>query len=113
METPLPEKLQLLMNWSEADDIIARSNFSLYYFNGSSLDSYEEGAPFYMLLTMCILYAVILLCGVVGNVSTCIVIARNKHMHTATNYYLFSLAVSDMMLLLAGLPQEIMHTPFK
>nr|BAO01085.1 neuropeptide GPCR A35 [Nilaparvata lugens] len=113
MDTRLPEKLQLLMNWSEADDIIARSNISLYYFNGSALDNYEEGAPFYMLLTMCILYAVILLCGVVGNVSTCIVIARNKHMHTATNYYLFSLAVSDMILLLAGLPQEIMHTLFK
>lgn len=28
-------------------------------------------------------------------------------MHTATNYYLFSLAVSDLLLLLSGLPQEI------
>ncbi|XP_077291954.1 pyrokinin-1 receptor-like [Arctopsyche grandis] len=28
-------------------------------------------------------------------------------MHTATNYYLFSLAISDLLLLITGLPQEI------
>jgi hypothetical protein len=52
---------------------------------------------------------VILLTGVVGNVSTCVVIARNKHMHTATNYYLFSLAISDLLLLVSGLPQEMYY----
>jgi len=35
--------------------------------------------------------------GVIGNVTTCVVIARNSYMHTATNYYLFSLAISDML----------------
>lgn len=34
-------------------------------------------------------------------------IARNKCMHTATNYYLFSLAVSDLLLLVSGLPPEV------
>ncbi|RZF47220.1 hypothetical protein LSTR_LSTR004929 [Laodelphax striatellus] len=61
---------------------------------------------------MTTLYVTILVCGVVGNVSTCVVIARNKHMHTATNYYLFSLAISDLLLLLAGLPTEIYHLWF-
>ncbi|KAH9392547.1 G-protein coupled receptor, partial [Tyrophagus putrescentiae] len=42
-----------------------------------------------------------------GNICTCIVIARNKYMHTATNYYLFSLAVSDLLLLVLGIPQEL------
>lgn len=28
-------------------------------------------------------------------------------MHTATNYYLFSLAVSDLLLLVLGIPQEL------
>jgi hypothetical protein len=56
-----------------------------------------------------VLYVVILLTGLVGNVSTCVVIARNKHMHTATNYYLFSLAVSDLLLLVSGLPQEMYY----
>lgn len=52
-------------------------------------------------------YIVIFVTGTVGNISTCIVISRNKAMHTATNYYLFSLAISDLVLLVSGLPQEI------
>jgi len=47
-------------------------------------------------------YSVIFLTGIAGNVCTCIVIVRNKRMHTATNYYLFSLAVSDLLTLVLG-----------
>uniref|UniRef100_A0A914X0Q1 G-protein coupled receptors family 1 profile domain-containing protein n=1 Tax=Plectus sambesii TaxID=2011161 RepID=A0A914X0Q1_9BILA len=54
-----------------------------------------------------ILYAIILFLGIVGNVCTCIVIIRNTSMHTATNYYLFSLAVSDLLMLVLGLPMEL------
>ncbi|XP_022239323.1 pyrokinin-1 receptor-like, partial [Limulus polyphemus] len=60
-----------------------------------------------MVIPMTAIYSVILLTGVIGNIFTCVVIARNKYMHTATNYYLFSLAVSDVLLLVLGLPQEI------
>lgn len=60
-----------------------------------------------LLLPISVVYAVIFFTGVVGNVSTCIVIARNKSMHTATNFYLFSLAISDLLLLVSGLPQEM------
>ncbi len=38
--------------------------------------------------------------------STCIVIAKNKYMQTATNYYLFNLAMADLLLLVLGLPLE-------
>ena len=47
-------------------------------------------------------YCVIFLTGIAGNVCTCIVIVRNKRMHTATNYYLFSLAISDLLTLVLG-----------
>ena len=47
-------------------------------------------------------YGLIFLTGVVGNVSTCIVIIKNNYMHTATNYYLFSLAISDVLTLILG-----------
>ena len=47
-------------------------------------------------------YALIFVTGISGNVCTCVVIARNQYMHTATNYYLFSLAVSDMLTLVFG-----------
>ncbi|XP_028128599.2 pyrokinin-1 receptor-like isoform X2 [Diabrotica virgifera virgifera] len=61
----------------------------------------------YVVIPLTVLYIIIFLTGSTGNVSTCIVIAKNKSMHTATNYYLFSLAVSDQLLLLTGVPQEI------
>uniref|UniRef100_A0A182SZK4 G-protein coupled receptors family 1 profile domain-containing protein n=1 Tax=Anopheles maculatus TaxID=74869 RepID=A0A182SZK4_9DIPT len=63
--------------------------------------------PLYVVIPITVIYLLIFLTGVVGNISTCIVIARNRSMHTATNYYLFSLAVSDFLLLVSGVPQEI------
>ncbi|XP_012533240.1 pyrokinin-1 receptor isoform X2 [Monomorium pharaonis] len=65
--------------------------------------------PLYIVLPITVIYAVIFFTGVIGNISTCVVIARNKSMHTATNYYLFSLAVSDLLLLVFGLPPEMYY----
>jgi len=62
--------------------------------------------PLNIVVPLTVVYTIIFITGVVGNVSTCVVIARNKHMHTATNYYLFSLAISDILLLVSGLPAE-------
>ncbi|CCD67735.1 Neuromedin U receptor homolog nmur-2 [Caenorhabditis elegans] len=53
-----------------------------------------------------IIYGTIFLLGLFGNICTCIVIAANKSMHNPTNYYLFSLAVSDIIALILGLPME-------
>lgn len=58
--------------------------------------------PLAVVLPITIIYVTIFVSGVVGNVAVCVVIARNKSMRTATNYYLFSLAVSDLTLLLLG-----------
>ena len=55
-----------------------------------------------ILIMLTVIYVIIFITGVLGNVVTCIVIARNKGMHTAVNYYLFSLAVSDLLLLISG-----------
>lgn len=69
-------------------------------------DTIASQDPLSMKISMTILYTVILVTGVFGNICTCIVIARNRYMRTATNYYLFSLSVSDLLLLLLGLPQD-------
>ncbi|XP_025199720.1 pyrokinin-1 receptor-like isoform X1 [Melanaphis sacchari] len=63
--------------------------------------------PLYIVVPMTIMYSVIFVTGVIGNTITCMVIAKHKYMHTATNYYLFSLAMSDLILLVSGLPQEM------
>ena len=62
----------------------------------------QQQLPMSALITLTVFYAIIFVAGVLGNLITCIVISRNKFMHTATNFYLFNLAVSDLMLLLSG-----------
>ena len=48
------------------------------------------------------LYILIFFTGIVGNSSTCIVIYKNRYMHTAMNFYLLSLAISDMLTRIFG-----------
>lgn len=60
-------------------------------------------------IPLTVIFGLLLLTGCIGNLCTAIVIVRpkNKYMHTATNYYLFSLAMSDFLFLILGLPQEM------
>jgi hypothetical protein len=58
--------------------------------------------PMFILAPITVVYVLLFVSGVVGNVSTCIVIIRIPSMHTATNCYLFSLAVSDLTFLIFG-----------
>lgn len=61
----------------------------------------------FVVIPITTIYSLIFVTGILGNVFTCLVIVRNKSMHTATNYYLFSLAISDLLLLVSGMPQEM------
>ncbi|XP_072496598.1 neuromedin-U receptor 1 [Notamacropus eugenii] len=56
---------------------------------------------------VCATYLLIFAVGAAGNALTCLVILRHPAMRTPTNYYLFSLAVSDLLVLLLGLPLEL------
>lgn len=62
-------------------------------------------------IALTIVYLIIFLIGVIGNVCNCLVIAdgRNRDMKTPTNYYLFSLSVSDLLLLIFGLPHDLIN----
>jgi len=63
--------------------------------------------PLSVVIPITVIYGLIFLTGLLGNVVTCVVIVRSRYLHTTTNYYLFSLAVSDLVLLLSGLPPEM------
>lgn len=58
-------------------------------------------------LPVCVTYLAIFLVGVLGNSLTCAVILRYRVMQTPTNFYLLSLAVSDLLVLLLGMPLEL------
>ena len=61
----------------------------------------------FRIVPVTIIYSLIFVSGLIGNVSTCIVIAKNRYMQTATNCYLFNLAIADLLVLILGLPQEL------
>lgn len=80
----------------------------IYYVNNGNVnhniptESDDVRDSLWIVIPISIIYSTIFVIGVLGNVITCIVISKNKSMHTATNYYLFSLAISDLLLLLTG-----------
>lgn len=79
------------------------TNTSTFDVEGFLVESFgERRKDLASVITLTIVYSVIFLTGVIGNMSTCIVITKNSYLHSATNYYLFSLAVSDMLTLLLG-----------
>nr|AEX15648.1 pheromone biosynthesis activating neuropeptide receptor isoform A [Mythimna separata] len=69
--------------------------------------AYDEQYALDLVVPLTVTYVIIFVAGILGNTSTCVVIARNRSMHTATNFYLFSLAISDLILLVCGLPFEV------
>ncbi|XP_053659382.1 pyrokinin-1 receptor-like [Anopheles marshallii] len=83
--------------------------------NGSANGTipFEIRDALWIVIPISIIYSTIFVIGMLGNIITCIVISRNKSMHTATNYYLFSLAISDLLLLITGVPQDIYHTWYR
>ncbi|KAL0273141.1 UNVERIFIED_CONTAM: hypothetical protein PYX00_005885 [Menopon gallinae] len=58
--------------------------------------------PLASLVPLTVIFSLLFITGVLGNISVCAVIIRNPSMHTATNYYLFNLAISDLNLLILG-----------
>ncbi|KAI8118701.1 Neuropeptides capa receptor [Lucilia cuprina] len=79
----------------------SRSDYMLFILGPQTM-------PLFKSLSTTILYGGILITGLFGNVLVCIVIYKHSNMHTATNFYLFSLAVSDLIYLIFGLPMEVL-----
>lgn len=105
-KTPLTREFTHFNNQESSDD--ANSTFN----DTDKIGALErllgpQKKPISFVICMGTVYILILLCGIIGNLSTCFVIISNNCMHTSTNYYLFSLAVSDVLSLLSGLPPEL------
>jgi hypothetical protein len=96
------------MSASEILLLNSSDNVTSLGFMNESIEQYlvrtlgPKRLPLAVVLPITVIYVVIFVTGIIGNVAVCVVIARNKSMRTATNYYLFSLAVSDLTLLLLG-----------
>ena len=56
----------------------------------------DSHVSFEYILFLTIIYSIFLIVGVLGNLSTCMVIISNEYMRTPTNIYLLNLAIADL-----------------
>ncbi|KAF9411050.1 hypothetical protein HW555_010052 [Spodoptera exigua] len=61
-------------------------------------------------VAFCILYTIIFVLGVFGNVLVCYVVFRNRAMQTVTNLFITNLALSDILLCIFAVPLTPMYT---
>lgn len=101
---------------NESDAFLNNSTLTTNQSINMTLDEYLTGKlgpqrlNFDILVPITLVYGIIFVSGLIGNVCTCLVITGNKHMHTATNYYLFNLAVADLLTLILGKQSILFHT---
>ncbi|XP_056130962.1 neuromedin-U receptor 2 [Lampris incognitus] len=113
MEPPMQSNffLNLSKPRSPFHDATVQLNTSGNYTNDQSpIDPLFEilgprRSPYFVPITL--IYLLIFFTGLSGNLLTCTVIAKHKKMRNPTNLYLLSLAVSDLLMLLFGMPLEI------
>ena len=51
---------------------------------------------------MTIFYVIVFITGLLGNMSVIVVIIKSKGLHCAMNYYLVSLALADILIIILG-----------
>ncbi|CAL4062842.1 unnamed protein product, partial [Meganyctiphanes norvegica] len=112
----LPDKKELKTDSNIVVEICdhGKCNYTVEFINKTAfekknLESIDNNSvsDYSMSVIMSLLYITIFFCGMIGNFITCTVITSNRKMHTATNYYLFNLAISDVLLLVTGIPNEL------
>ena len=55
-----------------------------------------------LLWAMTIFYLIVFITGLLGNLSVIVVIIKSKGLHCAMNYYLVSLALADILIIILG-----------
>lgn len=58
--------------------------------------------PLDIVVAITIVYGTIFTAGIIGNIMTCLVVLKNQPLRKTINYYLFSLAIANLLLLILG-----------
>ena len=94
-----------IINETVIETAFNETNITEEIFDVSDYLAYNLGPqrlPLENLIPLTIVNTVMFITGIFGNLSVCCVILRIPSMRSATNYYLFSLAVADLSILLLG-----------
>lgn len=57
----------------------------------------------------CILYTIVLLVGVIGNILVIVIVSRYRDMRNATNLLLMNLSIADLLVLIFCIPDGYQH----
>lgn len=79
-------------------------NDSSWYFVGEYKDLTQIPWIYYTFLVISI---IVIIVGLTGNLMVIIVVLQHRSMRTTTNYYIFSLAVSDLFITAFAMPWKI------
>ncbi|CAG5123834.1 unnamed protein product [Candidula unifasciata] len=79
-------------------------NNSSHLYLGSQRD---KVMPLGATLTLLLAYGVLCVIAIFGNVLVCYVILKNKRLHTATNFFIANLAISDLLVAFINVPFNI------
>ncbi|XP_066304208.1 neuropeptide FF receptor 2-like [Branchiostoma lanceolatum] len=55
-------------------------------------------------------YVLVFVMCVTGNVLVCAIIAKNRNLHTVTNFFIFNLALADLLVALICMPVTLVYT---
>ncbi|KAL3876764.1 hypothetical protein ACJMK2_034560, partial [Sinanodonta woodiana] len=89
------------MNYSSENSSIPSPDY-FYYISSMEypLDIYKD-VPLWEFVLKIVLYSIIIVASLVGNLLVIVVVLKNKRMQTATNFYIVNLAVADILVTVA------------
>jgi hypothetical protein len=96
----------LIENKSENSDVLSNLSFTQLNSTHHEYDDTIE-PPSYIVFTATILYCMIFLVGVVGNILVITVIISSRKMKTTVNKYLLNLCIADVMVILICMPTAL------
>lgn len=92
-----------LFNETGVPSLCNLSNFSLLEYNGVQDSESNDYSWFILLLVPLVIF------GAAGNLLVCLAISMEKRLQNITNYFLLSLAVTDLLVSVIVMPLSIIH----
>ncbi|RCN30060.1 hypothetical protein ANCCAN_24169 [Ancylostoma caninum] len=104
--------LDVLKQYCHLDQVADFANLTLFMYSNNT-DAYpklsDTSIPYTIKLLLSVLFLLVGCIGLVGNILTVLVIYKTASLHSHTNYFLASLAISDLCLIVVGVPFDLFH----
>ncbi|KAH9491883.1 Neuropeptide FF receptor 2, partial [Bulinus truncatus] len=67
----------------------------------------------HIIVILSVLYGIVFILALVGNISVVAVVAKDRSLHTATNFFLVNMAIADMLIAIFCLPITLLDNIFQ